>query len=72
MDPEIGIVEIPAPLGETYCHRYRNGTIEHHEAPWKDGMAFCERCGIKARLSFKSLDSFLNDADLRENLFEKE
>ena len=58
------IIEVPAPLGEAFFHRFRNGKLDHHEAIWKSGYAYCDQCGIRAKLSWKPLNLFLRDKEL--------
>jgi hypothetical protein len=63
-------IEVPAPIGETFHHRYVNGTVSHHEAPWEGLMAECRICGIKAVLSLTPLQVFINDDELMGQLCE--
>lgn len=61
-------IEIPAPIGKTFHHIHRNGTVEHHEAPWEGLLAECRICGLKAVLSMTPFDKFLEDKDLVSQL----
>lgn len=68
----VNVVEIPEPIGEVFCHRYRNGTVEHHETPWRYGFASCGICGAAAEVSVKKLNEFINDEVLMDQFCEKE
>lgn len=62
------IVEIPEPIGDYFFHRHYNGTVQHHESPWRKGFTHCKECGLSAQVSIKPLDKFLKDDDLMEQL----
>lgn len=62
------VIEIPEPIGDYFCHRHLNGTVEHHETKWIKGFAHCKRCDLSAEVSLKSLHYFLNDESLIEQL----
>ena len=57
---------IPEPIGEVFCHRHRNGTMEHHESDWKIGpdaiYSHCNDCGKVAKVVHKTVKEFLEDS----------